>query len=288
MEYSTYSPLDASKDEIRILVPTQRNFQPTQPIDNEIIVSPDLSAVFELKRVSLQDSPEYTCLSYVWGTGPLNHSVTIDGADFSVGQNLFDALCHLQCSDIAPAIWIDSICINQEDVTEKAVRVEKMGTIFSKAKAVIIWLGPQLKHSDAICGTIQQLPMHLAKRSGFESGDIDDFIQAIADVESPKDFVELLSECLHASREEVESGLTAQNFLLTFVTLFANIKWWRRAWVIQEFILAKECFFQLGLRRIDSDALSLMYISTVCHLVTPLAFLNICSGRAQRFNSIFD
>jgi hypothetical protein len=270
MESFTYLPLESSKDEIRILIPTQRIFGPAETTDKEIIVLPDLLLVFELKTVSLQDHPEYTCLSYVWGKGPRNHRVTIDGADFNIGQNLFDALVHLQYSDITPAIWIDSICINQKDISEKTSQVKKMGTVYSKATAVIIWLGPRIKHSDMICGTIQQLPKQLAKKKGIESDDIDDFIQAVADVEPSSDFVQLLSQCMDASEEELETGLSAQTFLVAFVTLFASIEWWRRTWVIQEFLLAKECFFQLGLRRIDSNALSLMYVAAILHEFGPL------------------
>jgi hypothetical protein len=189
-----------------------------------------------------------------------------------VGRNLFDAISHLQYSDIAPAIWIDSICINQKDTAEKTIQVTKMGSIYSKTKNVIIWLGPRLKHSDAICGTIQQLPIILARRRGIDSGDRDDLIDAIADVKSHEEFVQLILECMLNSGEELADGITAQNFLLTFITMFSTIKWWRRAWIIQEFLLAKDCFFQLGLRRIGVDALGLSYISAIIHVFNPTTF----------------
>ena len=41
-----------------------------------------------------------------------------------------------------PWIWIDALCINQDDKEEKAIQVPLMGEIFSKAQSVFVWLGP--------------------------------------------------------------------------------------------------------------------------------------------------
>jgi hypothetical protein len=37
--------------------------------------------------------------------------------------------------------WIDQICINQEDETEKGHQVQFMGEIFRRAYNVFAWLG---------------------------------------------------------------------------------------------------------------------------------------------------
>jgi len=38
-------------------------------------------------------------------------------------------------------MWIDSICVNQNDIQEKIYQVRLMGEIFPKAERVLIWLG---------------------------------------------------------------------------------------------------------------------------------------------------
>lgn len=47
------------------------------------------------------------------------------------------------------AIWIDSICINQECVRERGEQVRCMGSIYARAKEVLVWLGKQSVVPDA-------------------------------------------------------------------------------------------------------------------------------------------
>jgi hypothetical protein len=47
-------------------------------------------------------------------------------------------------------IWVDSICINQEDEVEKSCQIPLVATIYSRAESVIIWLGAGTKASDDV------------------------------------------------------------------------------------------------------------------------------------------
>lgn len=38
-------------------------------------------------------------------------------------------------------IWIDAICINQEDLEERSIQVARMYSIYDNAQSVLIWLG---------------------------------------------------------------------------------------------------------------------------------------------------
>ncbi|KAI1322118.1 heterokaryon incompatibility protein-domain-containing protein [Xylariaceae sp. FL0255] len=74
------------------------------------------------------------------------------------------AMRRFRLSDHFRLLWIDSICINQEDNDERASQIIQMGRIFSQANRVMIFLGETSKQSDvamdAIC-TAQSNPATL-------------------------------------------------------------------------------------------------------------------------------
>jgi hypothetical protein len=53
----------------------------------------------------------------------------------------------LRYPDQPRIIWIDYICINQEDIPEQSQQVAKMGLIYEQADSVLIWLGPATVNS---------------------------------------------------------------------------------------------------------------------------------------------
>lgn len=83
----------------------------------------------------------YDALSYVWGPEDNQSSIYIEDYKMSVRANLHAALLHLRDRFIERIIWIDAICINQEDNDEKGQQVQSMAEIYAKATRVIVWLG---------------------------------------------------------------------------------------------------------------------------------------------------
>ena len=74
----------------------------------------------------------------------------IDGHAFNVTANLHDALKILRPSlgsEVEP-MWIDAICINQQDIAERNHQVRQMGKLYMKAGRVITWLGQADEDSD--------------------------------------------------------------------------------------------------------------------------------------------
>ncbi|EGZ70088.1 HET-domain-containing protein [Neurospora tetrasperma FGSC 2509] len=90
----------------------------------------------------------YEALSYVWGSEAKPCSISINGCDLPIGENLHAALLHLRDHSIERTIWIDAICINQEDEEEKGHQVQSMAKIYAKASRVIVWLGEEAAGSD--------------------------------------------------------------------------------------------------------------------------------------------
>ena len=83
----------------------------------------------------------FEALSYAWGSEENPKSISVDGCNFLVGANLYSALLHLQDDYIERILWVDALCINQDNNAEKGRQVQSMAKIYAKASRVIVWLG---------------------------------------------------------------------------------------------------------------------------------------------------
>lgn len=98
-------------------------------------------------HATLIASPPFEALSYTWGSPAIkDRLVRIYEGDklhwLLITQNLEQALLHLrQDDDQERVMWIDAVCINQEDLTERSAQVMRMAEIYSKAFNVCVWLG---------------------------------------------------------------------------------------------------------------------------------------------------
>ena len=115
---------------------------------------------WSLEVVSL-DQPDFVfeALSYVWGSQSETYPIRCNGRSLHVHHNPFTTLPYLsRRGDIPPvqAIWIDAICINQEDQEEKRVQIQLMGQLYRTAKKVWVWLG-LAEHQEIIPGAVDVL-----------------------------------------------------------------------------------------------------------------------------------
>jgi hypothetical protein len=110
-----------------------------------------------IRVVDFQDKPRYEALSYVWNPGyadinlGYNHKIhkvhkimvttTSSATYLPIGWNLAAAMRHLRYEHTLRTMWIDAISINQEDTSERNHQVGLMGTIYSSAERVVVWLG---------------------------------------------------------------------------------------------------------------------------------------------------
>lgn len=92
----------------------------------------------------------YEALSYTWGTDERSNLVLVNGIYAGVTKNLKAALLALRQSQKDRVVWIDALCINQEDNSERAAQVQQMSHIYRCAHRVIIWLGVDLDDSSDV------------------------------------------------------------------------------------------------------------------------------------------
>ncbi|GAB7331871.1 hypothetical protein MBLNU13_g03809t1 [Cladosporium sp. NU13] len=106
-----------------------------------MIPSPTAEVSCTLRVGSLMAKFEYVALSYHWGDQTSTRQILLDGRITKVTASLEVALQALRNSGIRVA-WVDALCINQPDNSEKVYQLGQMDMIFSKAAKVIAWLGP--------------------------------------------------------------------------------------------------------------------------------------------------
>ncbi|KAK6071048.1 heterokaryon incompatibility protein [Seiridium cupressi] len=122
-----YAPLVSSQSQIRTIILHSGQF-------NE-----DVQCSFHI--VSLDGNLEYEALSYIWGDPTVTQPVIVDGNEMQVTTNLKAALRHLRSDQKPRTLWVDAICINQQDDREKSAQVPMMGKIFQQATSVLAWFG---------------------------------------------------------------------------------------------------------------------------------------------------
>ena len=129
--------------------PTAIIFQPCQPTLGRAIASS--ITLIDIKRECLIDMPSrtaYVALSYVWG-GPQHFqnnrsrqrnlynpgSITVE--DEAIPRTIQDAIW-LAAQLGAKYLWVDSLCICQDDIENKMNQIANMGIIYSQALFTII------------------------------------------------------------------------------------------------------------------------------------------------------
>lgn len=139
-----YYPI-ADPDGIR-LIELQPSEDPSAPLNCSLMHT----------RLSLCDNRDifghYVALSYVWGDPEKNRKLFVDGKRLDITTNLCSALLDLRDKQLNLLLWIDGICIDQENDTEKATQVGLMGSIYAGALHTVIYLGPAtITDPECIC-----------------------------------------------------------------------------------------------------------------------------------------
>jgi hypothetical protein len=103
----------------------------------------------------VRDKPKYEALSYTWGDLGDKQSIQCKGpagdpaGRLFITRNCAAALRRLRLPDSSRTVWIDSICINQNEVTERNHQLGLMAQIYTKAEQVVIYLGESQDDSDS-------------------------------------------------------------------------------------------------------------------------------------------
>lgn len=171
----------------------------------------------------LSGESQYEALSYVWGSAEKCETIFVNGQPIKVTSNLERALRHLRCNDRPRTLWVDALCINQEDLGERSDQVANMNLIYSLATATIVYLGDEDEHT---AGGFDMLRM-FAQNLHFDQYPI-----WRADIRNKPSLM--------------PSDLVSARHVLA-------LPWWQRTWVVQEIALAKAIFLVCGKQSLSWD-----------------------------------
>ncbi|KAI0509646.1 heterokaryon incompatibility protein-domain-containing protein [Xylaria bambusicola] len=237
-----------------------------------------------LSTVNLMSLPTYEALSYCWGNASDQGLIWCNGKPFPVTRNLESALRRLRQSRGNRLLWIDAICINQDDLAERAYQVNLMRHIYKNAERVLIWLGEDSEDSelvfplaektvtfwlDLICDSsfridemmmlwqqdskrILSMKLREARRrkamtgtEGLQPPQAAGVIYYNSKVDKTEDNY---SEGGRQEEEKVED-LTRRE--LTACMRLVSRPWFTRCWVVQEAVLAREAVVLCGKSSLD-------------------------------------
>ncbi|KAI9763964.1 MAG: hypothetical protein M1840_008998 [Geoglossum simile] len=177
-------------------------------------------------HTSLESAGQYNAVSYVWGDTKKPHILQTPNGTIPITISLFSALQRLRLKGQPTTLWVDAICINQDDSEEKSQQVRLIPRIFRLACNVMADLGEEDSQSHLAMETLLQIKMREAK-------ELPEWLAPVSLVWGGK--------CIPPAEDAAWAAIDA---------LFSR-PWFRRAWVIQEFVAARRVRFLCGERSVD-------------------------------------
>jgi hypothetical protein len=205
--------------------------------------SDDVRLVITHEKLQEEKRTPYECLSYTWGSEPPEEKLYIyqrsnsDNEKYEpyflyVRSNLLTALKSLRLTHTPRTIWVDAICINQENLTEKGREVARMGSIYKLAAQVLVWLGPEDETTSTAVEIIERLSSGLVLASDRRNcGTIPG------------------SEAAVVQHNFEMSALTPRHWWA--LNTLIQRPWFRRLWIRQEVQLASKVLVRCGNTEID-------------------------------------
>jgi hypothetical protein len=211
-----HRPLQGARS-IRLLYLSQYwNFAPCEGCDQYSSSSSEVNFV----QVSVDNPPPYLAVSYVWGDSRPKRRLP---GGFPLTKSVCEILSHISAEYERPLhVWIDALCIDQENLEEKRVQIPLMRDIFRKAIQIIAWV-PDRPRGNFFAGTrrhdlftaadrITSYAKEKYKREGFNMLKVKPEVRGC--------------QC---SRDQ------GRELLFTYGRLFDQM-WFQRIWVFQEVV----------------------------------------------------
>jgi hypothetical protein len=187
---------------------------------------------------SLESPLEYEALSYVWAQEPGHRCIRLNGSRHQITTNLFLALRRLRKATEARYIWIDALCINQDNSKERNHQVALMGSIYKSCTRALLWLGD---YESPTGSPRQTLTIEEAEAQSWEEISAEQISMQDKGFAAMNTVHELsVNKHLSATsmyEEVVKSDERNDLHHLRSFRSLLDLPWWTRIWTIQEAVL---------------------------------------------------
>lgn len=214
---------------------------------------------FSLRIYDLSRLPRYEAISYTWGQPEFSSSITCDKEKLPITSNCSTMLRYLRLEATkVRRVWIDQICINQNDIPERNDQVLLMTKIYSRAGQVIAWIGECDEAENRCLDLIAQFRWtdtlrKVAKnyRSRWEGESHDGTSGDIGLDEVP---------------EEVKPWFDKSGWARATLDVIICKPYFRRLWIVQEVTVARRVTLKCG-----ACSLSMRHLYNVCNFLYDIA-----------------
>lgn len=217
--------------------------------------------------VEKHTSVPYEALSYAWGSYERSDMIMANGRPLGVTNNLHLALSYLRLVNHDRILWVDALCIDQENLKERTHQVGQMAQIYRNAESVIFWLGQATYATNVAMESLRAL----------ESANTS------AACRSWKKY----DERWQSSWTRVQTRLSRRYTNLVSMQcegmrdLFTR-SWYERVWIIQEVAQARRGVVCCGSKSVSARIFALSpFLFPVRPSVQVQAVLSILPGQPQ-------
>ncbi|KAH8671524.1 heterokaryon incompatibility protein-domain-containing protein [Xylariales sp. PMI_506] len=134
---------------------------------------PDAPLQCVIKAINVAEDPYYEAISYTWGGQLRTEKLMVNGGyEVSITRTIYDALHRFRQRLEVRRVWVDGICIDQDNDQDKGHQIPLMGLIFQRASRVLVWLG----NESAIERDLREIDFYLRKSPSVDTEIPDDIL----------------------------------------------------------------------------------------------------------------
>lgn len=174
-------------------------------------------------RHRISEGLDFDAIPYIWGASEATTILICNDVPISVTPLVFEMLVHMRLYRPYPdrPLWIDVICIDQQNKEEKAIQIPLMHKVYSQAATVIVWLGTS-------------------------SLDTIEFVSHASEILSELEFRQSTSDPNEDPNQRGLNHLPLDSAIVQGMFQILDAPWFGRLWTFQEAALAAEAVIMCG------------------------------------------
>lgn len=193
-----------------------------------------------LSEISIDLDTKYEALSYECKEKAGKCLIDCNDKQAYVTLNLRDALLALRYPDKPRYLWIDALCINQQDLQEKSKQILALKTIYQKAFTVIIWLGLE-SSTESLTSTSKVFELLPVLARNWQS-----LLDQGIDHTNPTRYADEIR-----LQDVLKDGGADDNSPIKALVDLMTRSYFSRTWIVQEIILSSDAVVVCGQHKIS-------------------------------------